>query len=132
MAIAQAAYSFAVLVIVLWYTLMVWRMTDGYFRDEYKRHLKTSATEISGKKVIPKEDIVPKEWKEDPPWLVARRRELEKKMKAEIRATENSDQPSPIKALQNSFVSSLKQEEDVCYKDSHYQLNFEFETKKCN
>ncbi|BES92547.1 Hypothetical protein NTJ_05357 [Nesidiocoris tenuis] len=68
----QAVYGFAVLVVVLWYTSMVWKVTDDYFRDEYKKHLKTSASEYSAKKKS-QENIIPKEFKEDPPWMASRK-----------------------------------------------------------
>lgn len=40
MAVGQAVYAVAVLMVVGWYSLAVWRMTDEYFRDEFKKHMR--------------------------------------------------------------------------------------------
>lgn len=39
MAFGQAVYGLVVLIVVMWYSTMVWKMTDEYFHDEFKSHL---------------------------------------------------------------------------------------------
>lgn len=40
MAMGQAVYGLAILAVVFWYSSLVFKMTDEYFRGEFKKHLR--------------------------------------------------------------------------------------------
>uniref|UniRef100_A0A0A9XZC8 Microtubule-associated protein 1S n=1 Tax=Lygus hesperus TaxID=30085 RepID=A0A0A9XZC8_LYGHE len=124
MAVVQAAYSVVVLLVVVWYSLMVWRMTDDYFRDEYKRHLRTSASEMARR--THKEEVIPREFKEDPAWLVRRREERERREKQlESQTTEI------IENHRDSFVEIITKEENVCYNSIYNYIPVKKENTHC-
>ncbi|KAF6213891.1 hypothetical protein GE061_011616 [Apolygus lucorum] len=124
MAVVQAAYSFVVLLVVIWYSLMVWRMTDDYFRDEYKRHLRTSASELARR--TPKEEVIPREFKEDPAWLVRRREERERREKKLKSLT-----IEPAEHHMSSFVERISKENNVCYNSIYNYISIENDDAHC-